>query len=75
MEPWYNKLLYKEVLCITNDFLYPSNSKIYGEEPWYNETLLQLTNFASPLALCYIKVPLYTLMYTKIIAYRVEYIS
>ena len=50
--------LYNEVLGITNDFLYPRNSKIYENEPRYNETSLQRTNFASPLALRYIKVPL-----------------
>ena len=27
-----------EVLDITNDFLYPGNSKIYEKEPRYNET-------------------------------------
>ena len=31
MEPLYN-----EVLCIAKDFLYRSNSKIYGKEPWDN---------------------------------------
>ena len=29
-----------EVIGITNDFLYPSNSKTYVEEPRYNETSL-----------------------------------
>ena len=29
VEPRYNEPLYNEVLGITNDFLYPSNSKIY----------------------------------------------
>ena len=43
-----NEPLYNEVLEITNDFLYPSNSKIYGKEPRYNESAsLQRTNFAS----------------------------
>ena len=42
-----------------NDFLYSSNSKIYEKEPQNNEISLQRTNFASPLPLCYIKVPLY----------------
>ena len=49
-----NKPLYNEVLgtCLTNDFPYASNSKIYDKEPPYNETLLQQTaKFASPLAL------------------------
>ena len=31
---------YNEVLGITNDSLYPSNSKIYEKEPRYNETSL-----------------------------------
>ena len=30
--------LYNDVLDITEDFLYPSNSKIYEKELWYNET-------------------------------------
>ena len=29
-----------EVLSITNDFLYPSNSEIFEKKPQYNETLL-----------------------------------
>ena len=33
MEPRYNEPLYNEVLGITNDFLYPSNGKIYEKEP------------------------------------------
>ena len=40
-----------------NDFLYPSNSKIYEKEPRYNKTSVWRTNFASPLALHYIEVP------------------
>ena len=32
VEPLYNK-----VLCITNCFLYPSNSKIRGKGPGYKE--------------------------------------
>ena len=50
----WNKPLYNEVLgtCLTNDFPYPSNSKLYDKEPRHNETLLQQkANFASPLAL------------------------
>ena len=47
-----------EVLSITNDFLYPSNSKIFEKEPPNNETSLQQTSFASPLTLSYIVVPL-----------------
>ena len=53
-----NKPLYNEVLSITNDFLYPSDSKIYGKGPQYNKALLKQTNFASPLALSYIEGPL-----------------
>ena len=49
MEPRYN-----EVLSITNDFLYPSNSKIYKKEPRYNETSVQRTNFASPLVYIFV---------------------
>ena len=47
MEPLYN-----EALGITNDFLYPSKTKIYGKEPSYdiNKTSLNRTYFASPLA-------------------------
>ena len=37
--------LCNEVLDITNDFLYPSNSEIYEEEPRYND------KFVSPLPL------------------------
>ena len=36
MEPRDNKSLHNEVLGITNDFLYPSSSKIYLKEP-HNE--------------------------------------
>ena len=38
VEPRYNKPLYKEVLCMTNDFLNPSNSKIDEKEPRDKET-------------------------------------
>ena len=38
VEPWYNESLFNEVLDITNDFLYPSNSKIYEKELRDNET-------------------------------------
>ena len=38
VEPQYNKPLYNNFLDITHNFLYPSNSKIYGEEPWCNKT-------------------------------------
>ena len=44
-------LFVTEVLCITTDFLYPSNSKIYKREPQYNETSVWRTHFASSLAL------------------------
>ena len=40
VEPWYNEPPYNEVLGITNDLVYPSNSKIYGKVPRYNETSL-----------------------------------
>ena len=33
VEPWYNEPLFHELLGITNNFLYPSNSQIYGKEP------------------------------------------
>ena len=36
----YNESLYNEVLGITNDFLSPSNNKIYEKEPRCNETSL-----------------------------------
>ena len=47
MEP-----LFDEVLGITNDFLYPSDSKNYGKVLGYdiNKTSLNRTYFASPLA-------------------------
>ena len=48
-EPRYNEPLYNDVLGITNNFLYPSNSKIYGKVPRYNETSLWRTKIASPL--------------------------
>ena len=37
---WYNQPLCNEIFDITNDFLYPINSKIYENQPRYNETLL-----------------------------------
>ena len=40
VEPRLTEPLYNEVLSITNDVLYPSNSKIYEKGPRYNETLL-----------------------------------
>ena len=33
VEPRFTEPLYNEVLGITNDFLYPSNSKIYERGP------------------------------------------
>ena len=49
--PWYysrtsikQRSRYNEVLGVTNDFLYPSNSKIYGKKPQYNETFLLIVN-------------------------------
>ena len=47
--PRYNESLHNEVLGITNDFLYPSNSQIYEKEPRYNET--SFYNIARVLAL------------------------
>ena len=45
---------------MTNDFLYPSDSKMDEKQPRYNETSLnEQNNFASPLALRYVEVPLY----------------
>ena len=44
---------------MTNDFLYPTDSEIDEKEPLHNETSLQRTAFASPLALRYVEVPLY----------------
>ena len=38
VEPRYNEPLYNEVLGITNDFLYPNNSKMYEKEPRYGGT-------------------------------------
>ena len=48
--------LYNEVLAIANNFLYPSNNKIYEKEPWYNETSSKWTNFVGPSTLRYIEV-------------------
>ena len=39
-EHQYNEPLYNENLGITNDFLYPSNGKIYEKEPRYSEQIL-----------------------------------
>ena len=40
MEPRYNEPLCNGVLDITNDFLYPSNSKIYENQPRYNDLVI-----------------------------------
>lgn len=37
-QPLFNEPLYNEVLGMTNVILRPSNSKISGKEPRYNET-------------------------------------
>ena len=58
VEPQFSEPLHNEVLGITNDFLYLSNSKIYEKQPRYNETLLWPTKYASHLTLRYIEVPL-----------------
>ena len=43
VKPRNNEPLYNEVLSdITNDFLYPSNSKIYEKEPSYSEQILSV---------------------------------
>ena len=48
-----------KVVVITNEFRYPSNSKVYEKEPRYiNETSLKRANFANPLARRCIEVPL-----------------
>ena len=62
MEPRSNDpRVYIKVLDIMNNFLYPSNSKIYEKEPQHDETLLKLKNFGTRFTLCYIKVPLHVL--------------
>ena len=38
VEPQNNKPLYNEVPHIVNNFLHPSNSKIYENEPIFHET-------------------------------------
>ena len=44
----YNESLYNEILArYKNDFLYPSNSKVYEKQRPYNGTSLSRTNFAS----------------------------
>lgn len=46
---------------MTDHFLSPSHSKMYGKKPWCtrNKTSLWQTNFPSTSALYYVKVPLY----------------
>ena len=48
VEPRYNKPPYNKALGITNNFLYPSNSKIFEKELRYNETSLWRTNLPVP---------------------------
>ena len=45
MESRFNEPLYKEVVNITNDFLYPQNRKIYEKKK-----ILDLTKPCGPLA-------------------------
>ena len=40
VEPRYNGPPYNEVLGVTIDFLYPSNSKTCEKDPQYDETAL-----------------------------------
>ena len=56
VEPRFNEPLYNEFLGLTNDILRPSNGKVYGKEPRYDETSAQRTHFVSTLALRYIDV-------------------
>ena len=46
---------------MTNDFLYPTDSKIYRKEPSYTKAPYREHIFAIPLAIRYIEVPLYIL--------------
>ena len=55
MEPRYNKPVCNEVLGITNDFLYPSNSKVYGKEP----PNVDITKLRYSEQIRHIEVPLY----------------
>ena len=64
VEPRYNETLYNEVLGITNDFLYPNNSKIYEKVPRYGGTSIQRTvkGLAKRVKeVCYIEISLYRL--------------
>ena len=47
--PRYNEPPHNKALGITNNFLYPSNSKIFEKELRYNETSLWRTNLPVPL--------------------------
>jgi len=47
------KPLYNEDFGI-NDIVQPSNSKMHGHEPRYNEPPLKREHFVSSLGLCYI---------------------
>ena len=40
VEPRYNGPPYNEVLGVTTDFLYPSDSKTHEKDPHYDETAL-----------------------------------
>ena len=57
VEPRCKEPLYNEILDITNGFLYPSNSKIYKKESWY-QTKTRCSKQIS-FALRYIEVSLY----------------
>ena len=48
-EPQYIKPLYNKILGITNNFLYPSNSKIYGKEPCLQQKLIIANRFYQSL--------------------------
>ena len=43
MKPRYNEPLYNEVLVITNNFLYPSNSRMLKKETQYSEQILSVS--------------------------------
>ena len=56
LKPGFNEPLCNEDLDITKNILQISYSKIYEKEPRYNlQSLLKQTFFATPLALCPIK--------------------
>jgi len=63
MELRYNEPLYNEDLGITNYILQPSNNKMYGKGPQYNEPPLSRTHFASLLVLRSTRVPHGTVFY------------